>query len=43
MVGFRDSRGAMGWKVAGLGFFRGESVVKTDVCGAGSDKFACLS
>ena len=45
-VGFKDSRGAMGamgWKVAGLGFFKGESVMKTDACGAGSDKSACLS
>ena len=42
-MGFKDLRGAIGWKVEALDLFRGESVVKMDACGSGSDISACLS
>lgn len=42
-IGSKGLRGAMGWKTEGAGLFSGESVVKIEACGGGSEMFARLS
>lgn len=42
-IGFKGLRGAIGWKTEDVGLFKGESVVKIEACGGGSEMFAWLS